>query len=230
MLGIRRNSSFGFRQCGQRQISSQQRASNDELRDKVPMSWLDDLRSVDFNEPAEWPSWFVVVVSLLGSAALIFGGWQFLLRDQRLILDSEQAYEAELRQTFTYKKGMVVNLPAYRAQMVEIEEMLAELVQQLPDSSEVPSLLIAITEAGARRGLEFVVFDPQEEELGDFYSTLPILMEVRGGYHQLANFISDLAQMPRIVTVGDMEITADEEGTLTSSLVVKTYSYLSGGV
>ena len=192
------------------------------------MSWLDDLRSVDFNEPAEWPSWFVVVVSLLGSAALIFGGWQFLLRDQRLILDSEQAYEAELRQTFTYKKGMVVNLPAYRAQMVEIEEMLAELVQQLPDSSEVPSLLIAITEAGARQGLEFVVLDPQEQELGDFYSTLPILMEVKGGYHQLANFISDLAQMPRIVTVGDMEITADDAGVLTSSLVVKTYSYLSG--
>jgi len=194
------------------------------------MNWLDDLRGVDLNEPAEWPPWFVVVVSLLGCGVLIFGGWQFLLRDQRLSLDYEQAQEAELRQTFTTKKGMVVNLPAYQAQMVEIEGMLAELVQQLPDSSEVPSLLIAITEAGARRGLEFVVFDPQEEELGDFYSTLPILMEVRGGYHQLANFISDLAQMPRIVTVGDMEITADEQGTLTSSLVVKTYSYLSGGL
>ena len=183
------------------------------------MSWLDDLRSVDFNEPAEWPPWFVVVVSLLGCGALIFGGWQFLLRDQRVTLDYERAYEAELRQTFTIKKGMV-----------EIEEMLAELVKQLPDSSEVPSLLRAITEAGARRGLEFVVFDPQEEELGDFYSTLPILMEVRGGYHQLANFISDLAQMPRIVTVEDLEITAEEQGTLTSSLVVKTYSYLSGGL
>ena len=194
------------------------------------MSWLDDLRGVDINDPAEWPPWFVVVVSLLVCVALIGGGWQFLIRDQRLSLEYEQDHEAELRRTFTIKKGMVVNLPAYRAQMVEIETMLAELVQQLPDSSEVPSLLIAITEAGARRGLEFVVFDPQEQELGDFYSTLPILMEVRGGYHQLANFISDLAQMPRIVTVGDMEITADEAGVLTSSLVVKTYSYLSGGL
>ncbi len=197
---------------------------------KALMSWLDDLRGVDINDPAEWPPWFVVVVSLLVCAALIGGGWQFLIRDQRLSLEYEQDHEAELRRTFTIKKGMVVNLPAYRAQMVEIETMLAELVQQLPDSSEVPSLLIAITEAGARRGLEFVVFDPQEQELGDFYSTLPILMEVRGGYHQLANFISDLAQMPRIVTVGDMEITADEAGVLTSSLVVKTYSYLSGGL
>lgn len=194
------------------------------------MSWLNDLRGVDINDPAEWPPWFVVVVSLLVSAALIAGGWQFLIRDQRLSLEHERAHEAELRRTFTIKKGMVVNLPAYRAQMFEIETMLADLVQQLPDSSEVPSLLIAITEAGARRGLEFVVFDPQEQELGDFYSTLPILMEVKGGYHQLANFISDLAQMPRIVTVGDMEITADEAGVLTSSLVVKTYSYLSGGL
>jgi type IV pilus assembly protein PilO len=192
------------------------------------MSWLDNLRGVDLNDPAEWPPWFVVVVSLLVSAALIVGGWQFLIRDQRLSLEYERADEAELRRTFTIKKGMVVNLPAYRAQMVEIETMLADLVQQLPDSSEVPSLLIAITEAGARQGLEFVVFDPQEQELGDFYSTLPILMEVKGGYHQLANFISDLAQMPRIVTVGDMEITADDTGVLTSSLVVKTYSYLSG--
>ena len=194
------------------------------------MRWLDVLRGVDINDPAEWPPWFVVVVSFLVCAVLIAGGWQFLIRDQRLSLEHERAHEVELRQTFTIKKGMVVNLPAYQAQMVEIETMLADLVQQLPDSSEVPSLLIAITEAGARRGLEFVVFDPQEQELGDFYSTLPILMEVKGGYHQLANFISDLAQMPRIVTVGDMEITADEAGVLTSSLVVKTYSYLSGGL
>jgi len=194
------------------------------------MSWLDDLRALDMNQPAEWPPWFVVVVSLLACLALLYGGWQFLIQDQRLSLDYERAKELELRQTFTIKKGMVVNLPAYQAQMIQIKEMLAELVRQLPDSSEVPSLLIDITEAGGRRGLEFVVFDPQEQELGDFYSTLPILMEVKGNYHQLANFISDLAQMPRIVTVGDLEITADEDGGLTSSLVLKTYSYLAEGL
>jgi len=194
------------------------------------MSWLDDLRAVDMNEPGEWPPWFVVVVSLLACLALLYGGWQFLIRDQRLSLDYERAQELELRRTFTIKKGMVVNLPAYQAQMIQIKNMLAELVRQLPDSSEVPSLLIDITEAGGRRGLEFVVFDPQEQELGDFYSTLPILMEVKGNYHQLANFISDLAQMPRIVTVGDLEITADEDGGLTSSLVLQTYSYLAEGL
>jgi type IV pilus assembly protein PilO len=194
------------------------------------MSWLDDLRALDMHQPAEWPPWFVVVVSLLACLGLLYGGWQFLIRDQRLSLDYERAQELELRRIFTVKKGMVVNLPAYQAQMIQIKEMLDELVRQLPDSSEVPSLLIDITEAGSRRGLEFVVFDPQEQELGDFYSTLPILMEVKGNYHQLANFISDLAQMPRIVTVGDLEITADEDGGLTSSLVLKTYSYLAEGL
>ena len=194
------------------------------------MSWLDDLRALDMNEPGEWPPWFVVVVSLLVCLALLYGGWQFLIRDQRLSLDYERAQELELRRTFTIKKGMVVNLPAYQAQMIQIKNMLAELVRQLPDSSEVPSLLIDITEAGGRRGLEFVVFDPQEQELGDFYSTLPILMEVKGNYHQLANFISDLAQMPRIVTVGNLEIAADEDGGLTSSLVLQTYSYLAEGL
>ena len=194
------------------------------------MSWLEDLRGLDMNEPADWPSWFVVMVSLMACLLLLFGGWQFLIRDQRLSLDYEREQELELRQTFSVKKGMVVNLPAYQAQMIQIEEMLAELVQQLPNSSEVPSLLIDITEAGGRRGLEFVVFDPQQQEVGDFYSTLPILMEVKGGYHELANFISDLAQMPRIVTVEDLEITADEEGILTSSLVLKTYSYLAEGL
>ena len=194
------------------------------------MSWLDDLGAVDMNEPGEWPPWFVVVVSLLVCLALLYGGWQFLIRDQRLSLDYERAQELELRRTFTIKKGMVVNLPAYQSQMIQIKNILAELVRQVPDSSEVPSLLIDITEAGGRRGLEFVVFDPQEQELGDFYSTLPILMEVKGNYHQLANFISDLAQMPRIVTVGDLEITADEDGGLTSSLVLQTYSYLAEGL
>ena len=76
------------------------------------MSWLDDLRSVDFNEPAEWPSWFVMVVSLLGSAALIFGGWQFLLRDQRLILDSEQAYDCLLYTSPSPRDGLLSRMPS----------------------------------------------------------------------------------------------------------------------
>ena len=172
----------------------------------------------------------MVMISLLVSLLLLLGGWHFLIQNQLRVLESERARETELRSAYSVKKGMVVNLPAYKAQMMDIEKMLAEMVRQLPDSTEVPSLLVDITEAGARRGLNFLVFDPQQEELGDFYAILPILMEVTGSYHQLAEFISDLAQMPRIVTVGDMTISADDAGLLTTSVVVETYRYLPGAI
>ncbi len=191
------------------------------------MSWSDELRLLDIQEPASWPAWFMVVMSLLISILLLFGGWHFLIQDQQSVLSLERPREIELRRTFSIKKGMVINLPAYQKQMSEIEDMLAIHVRQLPDSTEVPSLLVDITEGGTRRGLNFLVFDPQQEELGDFYAILPIRMEVAGSYHQLAGFISDLAQMPRIVTVGDMAITADEAGLLTISVILKTYRYLS---
>jgi len=191
------------------------------------MSWADEIRLIDINQPATWPAWFMVMISLLVSLLLLLGGWHFLIQDQLKGLDAEQFREIELRSTFSTKKGMVVNLPAYQRQMSQIEDMLALMVRQLPDSTEVPSLLVDITEGGTRQGLNFLVFDPQQEELGDFYAILPIRMEVTGSYHQLAGFISDLAQMPRIVTVGDMTITADEAGLLTISVILKTYRYLS---
>ncbi len=194
------------------------------------MSWADEIRLIDINQPATWPAWFMVMISLLVSLLLLLGGWHFLIKNQLRVLESERARETELRSAYSVKKGMVVNLPAYKAQMMDIEKMLAEMVRQLPDSTEVPSLLVDITEAGARRGLNFLVFDPQQEELGDFYAILPILMEVTGSYHQLAEFISDLAQMPRIVTVGDMTISADDAGLLTTSVVVETYRYLPGEI
>ena len=191
------------------------------------MSRLDDLRDIEIGQPTSWPAWFVVVAALVLAALLAFGGWQFLVQDQLQMLERERAREGELRNTYNSKKGMVVNLPAYQAQMVEIEQMLAAMVRQLPDSAEVPSLLIDITEAGTQRGLHFVTFDPQQEEVGDFYAVLPIRVEVSGGYHQLAGFISDLARMPRIVTVGDLTISADDSGGLTTSVMLQTYRYLT---
>ena len=108
--------------------------------------------------------------------------------------------------------------------------MLFRSVEKLPDSTEVPSLLVDITEAGSKRGLNFTVFDPQAQQLETFYSSLSIRVQVKGAFYQLANFISDLAQMPRIVTVATMNVNADTEGLLTADLMLKTYSYVSDGL
>ncbi|NBP94765.1 MAG: hypothetical protein EBU28_05130 [Gammaproteobacteria bacterium] len=194
------------------------------------MSWQDDLKRIDINQPAAWPGWFVIVMALLGCLLFAYGSWHFVLSDQRLTLESSRKKEAELKKTFSAKKGMVVNLPAYKAQMVEIEELLAAMLQKLPDSTEVPSLLVDITEAGSRRGLEFSVFDPQAQKLEAFYTSLPIRVEVRGSYHQIANFVSDLAGMSRIVTVGDLTLVGEEDGEVKASLMLQTYSYLPEGV
>lgn len=194
------------------------------------MSWRDDLRRLEINEPAGWPAWFIVAIAALGCAGLGYGSWSYFLQDQRVSLDSVRQKEVELKRDFSVKKGMVVNLPAYRAQMVEIEERLAFMVEKLPDSTEVPSLLIDITEAGSKRGLNFTVFDPQAQQLETFYSSLSIGVQVKGTFYQLASFISDLAQMPRIVTVATMNVNADTEGLLTADLMLKTYSYVSDGL
>jgi type IV pilus assembly protein PilO len=170
-----------------------------------------------------------LIVALVVASAVLYGSWHFVIKDQIRTVERLVQQEAELKSTFSMKKGMVVNLPAYQTQMGEIEDLLSELVAQLPDSSEVPRLLVEITEAGKQRGLEFLVFDPLEEIQREFYALLPIRVEVSGTYHQLAGFISHLSALPRIVTVGDMSIIADKEGQLLTSILLQTYRYQDDG-
>ena len=190
---------------------------------------LDQLRQIDLNDPASWPAWFSLIVALVVASAVLYGSWHFVIKDQIRTVERLVQQEAELKSTFSMKKGMVVNLPAYQTQMGEIEDLLSELVAQLPDSSEVPRLLVEITEVGKQRGLEFLIFDPLEEIQREFYALLPIRVEVSGTYHQLAGFISHLSALPRIVTVGDMSIIADKEGQLLTSILLQTYRYQDDG-
>ena len=189
------------------------------------MNFLDRLRDIEFNEPGSWPAWFTLFVACIAALLLMFGGWQFLIKEQLKTLDKQERKEVELRETFKTKKGMVINLPAYREQMVQVEALLSMMVNQLPDSTEVPSLLVDITRVGKTRALDFVAFPPGQEEQHDFYAVLPIRGEIEGRFHQLAHFISDLSMLPRIVTVGEMEIDGDDEGKLTTSILLQTYRY-----
>jgi type IV pilus assembly protein PilO len=118
--------------------------------------------------------------------------------------------------------------------MEEMEQTFGSLLRQLPNSTEVPDLLVDITQAGLGRGLEFVTFKPENELRKDFYAEFPISLEVNGGYHELALFVSDVAALPRIVTFGDITIktktsTGKGAGRLSMSAKAKTYRYLEGG-
>jgi type IV pilus assembly protein PilO len=187
---------------------------------------LDDLKNIDINNIAGWPLPIKIAGIALISVALLFLGYWFLIADELTQYDTEQRKEASLKETFLSKKAMAINLPAYKQQMEEMQQTFGTLLRQLPNKTEVPNLLVDITQAGLGRGLNFVLFKPEKEKPQEFYAELPIDLKVTGSFHQLGQFVSDLAALPRIVTVGDIQISADPKGALNMSAVARTYRYL----
>jgi len=188
---------------------------------------LDDLKNIDLNNVAGWPLPIKVAGIALISVVLLFLGYYFLIADELTQYDTEQRKEASLKETFLSKKAMAINLPAYKQQMEEMQQTFGTLLRQLPNKTEVPNLLVDITQAGLGRGLNFVLFKPEKEKPQEFYAELPIDLKVTGSFHQLGQFVSDLAALPRIVTVGDIQINSDPKGgALNMSAIARTYRYL----
>jgi type IV pilus assembly protein PilO len=192
---------------------------------------LDDLKNIDVNNMSSWPVPVKIGGILIVCGIVLFAGYWFLIKGELQEYGEAQAQEATLRETYLNKKALAVNLPAYREQMEEMEQTFGSLLRQLPNTTEVPDLLVDITQAGLGRGLEFTLFRPEKEQPKDFYAEMPISVEVRGSYHELAQFVSDVAALPRIVTFGDISITssAGRDSKLTMSAKAKTYRYLEEG-
>lgn len=187
---------------------------------------LSDLRDIDLNDIPSWPTWVKLSATAILSGAILFAGYYFIVQHQIDDLDRVEKEESRLRNQYADKKALAINLEAYRAQLEEIKDTFGIMLQQLPDKTQVPELLIDITQAGLGRGLLFEVFKPQNRRVADFYAELPISLQVVGSYHELGNFISDLAALPRIVTIGDLVIKPADGGKLRMSAVTKTYHYL----
>ena len=191
---------------------------------------LDDLKNIDVNNMGSWPVPVKITGILIVCAIILFAGFWFLIQGELETYGDAQKKEAALRETYMNKKGLAVNLPAYKLQMEEMEQTFGSLLRQLPNTTEVPDLLVDITQAGLGRGLEFTLFRPEKEQPKDFYAEMPISVEVRGNYHELAQFVSDVAALPRIVTFGDININATgKDNKLTMSAKAKTYRYLEEG-
>jgi type IV pilus assembly protein PilO len=191
---------------------------------------LDDLKNINLNDLASWPVPMKIGGILAVCVLMLIAGYWFLIQGELEEYSAAQAKEASLRETFLNKKALAINLPAYKQQMEEMEQTFGSLLRQLPNTTEVPDLLVDITQAGLGRGLEFTLFQPQKEQPKDFYAELPISIQVRGTYHQLAEFISDVAALPRIVTFGDITISSGgKDSKLTMSANARTYRYLEGG-
>ncbi len=187
---------------------------------------LDDIRRLNIREAGNWPLLPKLVVLSLILVVIVIAGALLDWRDQFETLDRVQAEEGKLKESYASKKAKAVNLELYVQQLREIEQSFGALLKQLPNKSEMDALLTDINQAGLGRGLQFELFKPAtQEKLADFYAELPIAVKVTGTYHDMGAFASDVAQLPRIVTLNDLSIMNDK-GTLIMDAVAKTFRYL----
>ena len=187
---------------------------------------LDDFRRLNFREVGKWPlAPKIVVLALIVLFIVALGAW-FDWKDQWDTLQVAQQEETKLREQFTQKKAKAINYDLYVQQLAEVEQSFGALVKQLPNRSEIDALLTDINQAGLGRGLQFDLFRPApQERMADFYAELPIAIKITGNYHDIGAFASDVAALPRIVTLNDVAISNDK-GTLTMDAVAKTFRYL----
>jgi type IV pilus assembly protein PilO len=187
---------------------------------------LDDIRRLNIRDAGNWPLLpKIMILGVLFLLILAAGGF-FDWRDQIEALDKAQDEEIKLREAYASKKAKAVNLDLYLTQLKEIEQSFGALLKQLPNKSEMDALLTDINQAGLGRGLQFELFRPAtQERMADFYAELPISVRITGNYHDMGAFASDVAQLPRIVTLNDVGIVNDK-GTLTMEATAKTFRYL----
>jgi type IV pilus assembly protein PilO len=182
----------------------------------------------DPNAAGTWPLAVKAAVILLVCTMVAGGCIYFDTLAQIEAFEAVQQTEQTLRVSFEEKQAKSANLPDYQYQLTQIEASLDEMIKQMPTEAEVASLLVDISQTGLASGLEFKLFKPDPPVLKDFYSELPIRIEVVGKYEEIGSFISGLASLPRIVTVHDVNIsTDDKDGILKMTATVKTYNEAS---
>ena len=191
---------------------------------------LDDFNNIDFKNAGSLP--MPVKLVLLGFLFLILLGlgYWFLWSPAIDEFNQAKAKEVELRQVFLTKKAQAIKVEAYKQQMIDIEKTFGALLKQLPDKSQMDGLLTDINQAGLGRGLEFELFKPGQESVADFYAEMPIQIKIKGNYHDIGAFATDISKLSRIVTLNDMSIAPmnkdSKDSLLTMDAVAKTYRYL----
>lgn len=198
------------------------------------MSFFSDIQNLDRNNVGGWPQSIKIFFTVLLFGFVLLVGWYFFVSDQQDSLTTLANKENQLKQDFSAKQAKSVNLEALQQQLDEMQDMLRQLLRQLPSKTEMPELLIDISQTAQSAGLESDLFQPGPETPKDFYAEKPITLRFTGTYHQFGTFISGVASLPRVVilTLHDVSLTPKSGGKNGSSdqLVlqgtVKTYRYL----
>lgn len=194
------------------------------------MNFIEELKTLDANDIGRWPFAFRAgVIAIVFVLVLGLGVYWTIIEDKAPQLTRAQAEEKTLRITFENKQRKAANYDAYKAQLAQMEQSFGTMLRQLPGKTEIPSLIVDISQTGLAAGLKERLFQPQGEITRDFYAEKPITISLSGGYHEIANFVSGVASLPRIVTLHDINITPDDPNdfdSLTLQVTAKTYRYL----
>ena len=194
------------------------------------MNIVDELKNLDVNDVGRWPLLFRAgVIAIVFVAVLGMGIYWFIIEDKAPNLKRVQDEEETLRVSFENKQKKAANYDAYKAQLAQMEQSFGTMLRQLPGKTEIPSLIVDVSQTGLAAGLQEKLFQPQAEIPKDFYAEKPITISLSGGYHAIANFVSGVAALPRIVTLHDINIisdSADNFDKLTIQVTAKTYRYL----
>jgi type IV pilus assembly protein PilO len=193
---------------------------------------IEELRNLDVNDIGRWPLLFrAAFISLAFIAATGVGYYYFVYELKMPVLERAEAEELELRSSFEGKQRKAANFDAYQQQLAEIERSFGTMLRQLPGKTEIPNLLVDISQTGLAAGLDEKLFQPMGEIRKDFYAEKPIKIRLDGSYHEFGDFVSEIAALPRIVTLHDIEISMESGADtdfdkLVLDVIAKTYRYM----
>jgi type IV pilus assembly protein PilO len=187
---------------------------------------LSQFRGLTLDNVGAWPMAPRAALWLFVILACAVGGWFALWSGQKDELGQLQTEETKLKDEYKNKLQQAINLDELRKQREQVSQYVLTLEKQLPSKSEMDALLSDINQAGVGRGLDFELFRPGQTNVREYYAELPITVKVSGKYHDLGAFASDIANLPRIVTLNNMSITSGKAGSLSLDATAKTYRYL----
>lgn len=180
------------------------------------------------DDPGSWPAfprYLAFAAVLLAALGLL---WYFWLSGSNEELAAEEGKEITLRTEYKTKLAKAVNLDALKKQREQVLQYVTQLEKQLPSKAEMDALLSDINQAGLGRSLQFELFRPGQVNVKEYYAELPIAVKVSGRYHDIGSFVADVANLSRIVTLNNLNISpvAGKEGTLSMESTAKTFRYL----
>jgi len=192
-----------------------------------------EIRDLDFNDLGSASTGAKAFLLIVMAALIIGAGYWFVIKDQRADLANRERQETQLRQEFQEKQRKAASLEIYERQLSDMRTMLRTLLRQLPSKTEMPDLLVDISQTALAAGIETELFEPRAEQIQDFYAEQPIAIRMTGQYHQFGNFVSGVASLSRVVILTMQDISLEpvegRPGVLRMEGTVTTYRYLDDG-